>query len=224
MRALNVNKENFMTTQLHMQVQVNRDGVVNRRSFLRSVAASAAGVGLMGTLAAHAQELRRRQMSCILLFMNGGPSQFETFDPKPGHTNGGPTEAINTAVNGIRIADSWTQVAREMGSIALVRSMNNREGEHQRATYLMKTGYLPVGGVRFPSIGSLVASEIGPRDFDLPHFVQIGGRGLGGAINSGFLPMQFAPFAVGDPNNMPANVTLPGGTDQARFSRRISLM
>src|SRR5437867_4467873 len=83
----------------------------------------------------------------------------------------------------------------------------NREGEHQRATYLMKTGYLPVGGVRFPSIGSLVASEIGPRDFDLPHFVQIGGRGLGGAINNGFLPMQFAPFGVGNPNQMPANTT-----------------
>ncbi len=213
-----------MTLQTHMQVQVNRDGVVSRRTFLRSVAVGAAGMGLLPTLAAHAQELRRRQMSCILLYMNGGPSQFETFDPKPGHANGGPTLAINTATTGIRIADSWPLLAREMGSIALVRSMNNREGEHQRATYLMKTGYLPVGGVRFPSIGSIVASEIGPRDFDLPHFVQIGGRGLGGAINNGFLPMQFAPFGVGNPNQMPANTTLPGGTNRERFDRRLNLM
>ena len=101
-----------MTTQTHMQVQTNRDGVVSRRTFLRSVAAGAAGMGLMETLAAHAQELRRRQMSCILLFMDGGPSQFETFDPKPGHANGGPTKAIDTAVPGIRIADSWTQRRR----------------------------------------------------------------------------------------------------------------
>src|SRR5271155_4669366 len=132
-----------MTTQSIMHVQVNKDGVYNRRTFLRSAAvAGAAGLGLFDTLAANADWLRRRQMSCILLFMNGGPSQFETFDPKPGHTNGGPTLAFDTAVSGIRVADSWPQVARQMRDIALVRSMNNREGEHQRATYLMHTGYL----------------------------------------------------------------------------------
>jgi hypothetical protein len=213
-----------MTTQTHMQVQVNRDGVVSRRTFLTSVAAGAAGFGLMQTLSAHAQELRRRDMSVILLFMNGGPSQFETFDPKPGHANGGPTQAIDTAVNGIRIADSWPLLAREMRDVALIRSATNREGEHQRATYLMKTGYLPVGGVRFPSIGSLVASEIAPREFDLPHYVQIGGGGFGGTINNGFLPMQYAPFRVGNPNQMPANTTLPGDTNRARFDRRLNLM
>src|ERR1051326_3804581 len=117
-----------MTLQNLMHVQTNRDGVVSRRPFLRSVAAGVAGLGLMETLTAHAQELRRRQMSCILLFMNGGPSQFETFDPKPGHANGGTTQAIDSAVNGIRIADSWPQVGREMRDISLIRSMNNREG------------------------------------------------------------------------------------------------
>ena len=213
-----------MTTETLMQVQTTRNGVVSRRTFLRSIAAGAAGLGLMETLAVHAQELRRREMSCILLFMNGGPSQFETFDPKPGHANGGPTQAIDTAVNGIRIADSWTNTAREMGSIALVRSMTNREGEHQRATYVMHTGYLPVGGVRFPSIGSLVASEIAPREFDLPACVQIGGRGFGGNIGSGFLGMQYSPFQVGDANQMPANVTLPGDTTRGRFDRRLNLM
>jgi hypothetical protein len=188
------------------------------------VAAGAAGLGLVETLTAHADELRRRQMSCILLFMNGGPSQFETFDPKPGHTNGGPTQAIDTAAGGIRIADSWPQVAREMRDIALIRSMNNREGEHQRATYLMHTGYLPLGGVRFPGIGSIVANELGPRDFDLPHFVSVGGRGFAGNLGSGFLPTQFAPFNVGSPEQMPANVTLPTDTNRARFDRRLNLM
>ncbi|MSQ93306.1 MAG: DUF1501 domain-containing protein [Gemmataceae bacterium] len=214
-----------MTTQSFMQVKTNRDGVYSRRTFLRSVAAGAAGLGLMESLAVHAQELRRREMSCILLFMNGGPSQFETFDPKPGHTNGGPTLAIDTATNGTRIADSWTNVAREMNDIALIRTATNREGEHQRASYLMHTGYLPLGGIRFPTIGSVVASEIGRRDFDLPHFVQIGGRGFGGSsLGSGYLPMQFAPFAVGNPNQMPANVTLPGDANQARLDRRLDLM
>jgi hypothetical protein len=213
-----------MTMQSLMHVQTNRDGVVSRRSFLRYVTAGAAGMGLMETLTAHAQELRRRDMACILLFMHGGPSQFETFDPKPGHTNGGPTQSTATAVNGIRIADSWPTVAREMRDIALVRSMNNREGEHQRATYLMHTGYLPLGGVRFPTIGSVVASEIAPREFDLPHFVGIGPRGLGGNINSGFLGMQYAPFSVPNPEQLPNNVQLPAGSDQARFNRRLGLM
>jgi hypothetical protein len=88
----------------------------------------------------------------------------------------------------------------------------------------MKTGYLPVGGVRFPTMGSIVASEIAPRGFDLPHFVQIGGRGLGAGLGSGFLGMQYAPFFVGDANQMPANVTLPGDSTQARFGRRLDLM
>lgn len=214
-----------MSMQSLMHVQTNGAGVVSRRHFLRSVAAGAAGAGLLGwkeALAAQAPELRREGKACILLFMRGGPSQFETFDPKPGHANGGPTQAIDTAVEGIRLAEGWTNVAREMRSIALIRSLTNREGEHQRATYQMHTGYVPLAAVRYPSIGSIVASEIAPRDFDLPHFVSVGNRFS--TIGSGFLGMQFAPFVVGNPNQMPANVELPGGTNQGRFDRRLNLM
>jgi uncharacterized protein (DUF1501 family) len=170
-----------------------------------------------------AEQLRRRGMACILLFMRGGPSQFETFDPKPGHANGGPTQAIDTSVSGIRIAEPWTNTARQMQHIALVRSMTNREGEHQRATYQLHTGYIPAGGIKHPSIGAIVASEIGPEDFDLPHFVSIGGFG-GGAIGSGFLGARYAPFAVANPTRMPANVTLPPGIAGNRYNRRIDLL
>src|ERR1035438_5217650 len=90
-----------MTMQTLMHVQTNGDGVFSRRTFLRSAAVGAAGLGLFDTLTAHAQELRRREMSCVLLYMAGGPSQFETFDPKPGHANGGPTQAIAPAGHGI---------------------------------------------------------------------------------------------------------------------------
>jgi hypothetical protein len=211
-----------MSLQTLMQVQTSADGVVSRRTFLRRAAAGAAGLGLFETLTAHAQELRRRDMACILLFMRGGPSQFETFDPKPGHANGGSTQAIDTAVNGIRLAAGWTNVAREMRDIAIIRSMNSREGEHQRAVHQMHTGYLPAGGVRFPNIGAVVASEIGPRDFDLPHFVSIGNRFF--TIGSGFLGMQYAPFIVENANQMPNNVQLPAGTSQARLDRRLNLM
>src|SRR5262249_16963477 len=161
-----------MALQSLTLVQTNRDGVISRRSFLRPVAAGGAGLGVLGwkdAVALQAQELRRQGRACMLLFMRGGPSQLETFDPKPGATTGGPTQATETAAQGVRIADSWPNIARAMNDIALIRSMTNREGEHQRATYQMHTGYVPTGGVRFPSIGSTVAPQIAPRASPLPH-------------------------------------------------------
>src|SRR4051794_34199458 len=81
-----------MTTHTLMHVQTNRDGVVSRRTFLRTLGAGAAlgAIGWKDALTLRAQELQQRGMACVLLFMRGGPSQFETFDPKPGHANGGP--------------------------------------------------------------------------------------------------------------------------------------
>ncbi len=213
-----------MTTQSLMQVVTNRDGVLSRRTFLRTLAAGAATAGVLGfkdAMTLHAEELRKQGLSCILMFMRGGPSQFETFDPKPGHANGGPTKAIDTSVPGIQVAENWPKVAEAMKHITLIRSMSNREGEHQRATYQMQTGYLPAGGIRHPTLGSLVAKELGPKDFDLPHFVSIGGRGLS---SFSFLGMRYSAFGVADPNQLPANISLPAGVPDSRFNRRVGLM
>src|SRR5262249_24485631 len=93
-------------------VRMNADGVISRRSFLTS-----AGVGALGfaeAVKASAPLLRKQGMACILLFMNGGPSQSETFDPKPGTKTGGETKDTATAVAGIHIADTWPKVAKQM--------------------------------------------------------------------------------------------------------------
>jgi len=178
-----------------LHVNTAREGL-GRRAFLKTVAVGAtASLGWREAIALHADELRRREMSCILLFMRGGPSQFETLDPKPGHAYGGPTQAIDAKFRGVRLAERWTKLADEMESVAIIRSMRNREGEHQRAEYQMHTGYIPAGGVRFPTLGSLVSSEIAPKDFSLPHFVTVGGRG--GNIGPGFLGQAFAFHAMG---------------------------
>jgi len=214
-----------MTLQSLMHLQTNSMGVVSRRSFLRSLAVGAAGYGMLGwkdTLTLHAEELRKKGMACILLFMRGGPSQFETFDPKPSTEHGGPTNAIDTAVSGIQIAEGWSNTAKVLNDIALIRSMTNKEGEHQRATYQMHTGYVPTGSVKYPSIGSIVASELGPQNFDLPHFVSIGNRAA--TIGSGFLGMHVAPFVVSNPTQMPSNVALPQGVNDGRFGRRVGLL
>jgi hypothetical protein len=204
-------------------IQTGQDGVISRRSFLRNVSIGTAGViGFKEALTLQADELRKRGMACILLFMQGGPSQMETFDPKPGHANGGPTKAIDTAVSGIHIAEHWTNTAKQMKDIALIRSMTNKEGEHQRASYQLHTGYVPAGGIKHPSIGSLVASELGPEDFDLPHFVSI--RAAGALIGSGFLGAKYAPFGVANPGQMPSNSLLPGGVTAGRYNRRLDLL
>jgi len=121
-----------------------------------------------------AETLRRENRAMILLWMAGGPSQFETFDPKPGTENGGPTEAIDTAVSGIRIAQDWPQTAKMMDEIAIIRSMTNKEGSHPRATYQMHTGYIPSGSVKHPGLTSCIAHQIADPQLALPSVVSIG--------------------------------------------------
>jgi hypothetical protein len=209
-----------------LHVQTNRDGVVNRRAFLRTVGAGVAVAGTLGwkeAVTLQAEELRKQGLGCILLFMNGGPSQFETFDPKPGVSNGGPTKAISTAAPGIQIADNWPNIAKQMKDIALIRSMTNKEGAHPRAVYQLHTGYVPAGGVQHPAFGALAAKELGLPDFDLPYFVSIGNR-FNNTTGAGFLGMKYAPFIVADATRMPNNSQLPAGVSNERFSRRLDLM
>jgi hypothetical protein len=215
--------------QALMQVRTGGEGVLSRRTFLRSVAAGAAlgALGWKEAVAVRAEELRRRGMACVLLFMNGGPSQFETFDPKPGTETGGPTKAIPTAAGGIQIAEGWKNVAGVMKDVALIRSMTNKEGAHPRAQYQLHTGYLPSGNVKYPSLGSVVANELGKDRGDLPAFVSIGGGGplsTASSIGSGFLGMSVAPFLVANPLRMPGNVTPPGGVSEERFGRRLGVL
>src|SRR5215203_5195822 len=95
--------------QHHTQVAVHRGRVVGRRDFLKQSAAlslAASALNWTDVIAAQAEELRSRGMACILLWMQGGPSQFETFSPKPGHDNGGATKAISTSVAGVEISEN----------------------------------------------------------------------------------------------------------------------
>jgi hypothetical protein len=209
---------------LKMKVAMDGRGVLSRRGFLRGVGLGAAGlsaVSFTDLMALRADELRRRQMACIVLWMAGGPSQFETFDPKPDHDNGGGTPTIETAIPGVRIAKGWEKTAAVLNEIALIRSMTNKEGNHQRATYQMHTGYAPVGSVKHPNFGSVVAAELGDPKADLPSIVSIGAGGFGN-IGAGLLGPAYEPFLVQNPLQPPANVTIP--VSEERFTRRLGLM
>ena len=206
-----------------VKVTMNGQGVVGRRGFLGGIALGAAGltaVSFTDMMALQAEELRKRNMACILLWMAGGPSQLETFDPKPGTEHGGDTKAIETAVPGIKIAHGWEHTALAMRDIALVRSMTNKEGNHQRATYQLHTGYSPSGTVKHPNIGCCVANELGDPKFDLPHIVSIGGATVG----AGMLGVALEPFVVQDPGKPPANAAPAAGVNRNRFARRLNLL
>jgi hypothetical protein len=180
-----------------------RYGRLSRRDWLRLSSAGFVGSSLSGwieALANHPDTPAQRKRSCILLWMNGGPSQTDTFDLKPGHANGGPYKEIATSVPGIRVSEHLPKIAKHMHRMAPVRSMSTKEGDHGRATYLLRTGYLPVGSIQYPGIGSLIAKELGDTQAELPNVVSVAPFRVfnPAAYGAGFLGPQYAPLVVGE--------------------------
>jgi hypothetical protein len=176
---------------------------LTRRDWLRLTAAGIVGYSMSGwleRLAAATGPDPKRRRSCILLWMNGGPSQMDTFDLKPGHANGGPYKPIETSVTGIQISEHLPKIARHMQHMAILRSMASKEGDHGRASFLLRTGYLQQGPVQYPTLGSLLSKELGDEKSELPNFVSIAPYRFFNqdAYGPGFLGPQYAPLIVGD--------------------------
>jgi hypothetical protein len=159
----------------------------SRRELLKLLAAGVGGASLsgwLGPLAAAAQQQqqalaqgRARAKSCILLWMDGGPSHVDTFDPKPeaGADIHGDLGAIGTSVPGIQIGEKFPQLAKLMQHGAILRGMSTAEADHGRARVYMHTGYRPgAGGITYPGLGSTVSDELARPDSPLPNFVVTG--------------------------------------------------
>jgi hypothetical protein len=180
----------------------NLQAIWSRRHFLR-VGAAACTVSLsgwMGRLAYAAGGDPQRKRSCILLWLNGGPATIDLWDLKPGHANGGPYKEIATKAPGLKIGEHLPKLADWGDRLAVIRSMRTKEGDHSRAAYLVRTGNLPLGGIEFPTLGSLVAKELCREGADLPPFVSIAPQRFL-AQNShtpGFLGPQYAPLFVAE--------------------------
>jgi hypothetical protein len=196
---------------------------LSRRQWLRLSAAGVVGFSASGwleTLAADTANHPQRHRSCILLWMNGGPSQMDTFDLKPGHANGGPYKEISTAVPGIKISEHLPKIAKHMERMVLVRGMSTKEGDHGRASFLMRTGYLPQGPIEYPSLGALVAKELGNDRSDLPSFVSIAPYRLfnPSAYGAGFLGPTCAPLVVGE-----GGVPMPGQPGDNNYEQTLKV-
>lgn len=184
--------------------------LLSRRDLLKLSAAGVTAFSASGWLEAFANENAnnpQRRRSCILLWMNGGPSQIDTFDLKPGHANGGPFRETQTNVEGVRISEHLPRIARHMDKMAIIRSMSSREGDHGRGTFLMHTGYLPQGPIQYPTMGSFLAKELGDPEHPLPNFVSIAPyrQFSPAAFAPGYLGPQYAPLLVGDITNLAFN-------------------
>src|SRR5262245_59357143 len=188
---------------------------LNRRGFLTLAGLSwLTPVGQL--LAQQAERSREPARSLILIWLAGGPSQLETFDPHPGKKIAGGTKSISTAVKGIELAEGFEQLAGQMESVAIVRSMVSKEGDHERGTYLMKTGYRPDPTVEHPSIGAICCHELPVGRPDIPRHISI----LTGRwpTRGGFLGGEFDAFQADDPKgklpDVTAQVTGPRDTDR----------
>lgn len=183
-----------------------RTQTLSRRDWLRLSSLGELGgsaSGWLPQLAAQTGKDPKRKRSCILLWMPGGPSQIDTFDPKPGEATGGTFKAINSAVSGIQVGEHLPKIAQQMKHLAVVRSMSTKEGDHARAMYLLRTGNLPMEPLQYPSIGALLSKELGNPNAAIPNFISIGARrGLSdGGFGSGYLGPDYAPLLVGSSDN-----------------------
>jgi hypothetical protein len=195
---------------------------VSRRGFLGALAAGTAAFAADMTALevfrepALAGELKKGQKRCILLWLAGGSSQLETWDPKPGAPTGGPFRAIPTAVAGVHLSELMPQMAQRMKHTCIVRSLNTRNGDHGGASKLMMRGRRDEPALKYPDLGAVLARELGRADSKVPDYVAFyfATEGRGAAPGSaGFLGARYAPMELYH-GMMPENLRrLPGVSD-----------
>jgi uncharacterized protein (DUF1501 family) len=194
---------------------------LSRRHFLRAgaVSTTVSMSGWLGKLAMAAEASKTKpKRSCILLWMNGGPSTIDLWDLKPGHENGGPYREISTTAPGLKISEHLPRIAMHGDRLAILRGMSTKEGDHARGTYLMRTGQLPgAAGIQYPSIGSLVSKELGDPKAELPNFLSIAPQRFFAqdAFGPGFLGPVHAPLIVGEGQGFNNNMTPANQIDEA---------
>lgn len=179
----------------------NNKSLLDRRTMMQQF-----GLGLLGTscagwlpsLAAQVADDPSRRRHCILLWMNGGPSQTDTFDMKPEHNNGGEFKEVATSVPGLRFSEHLPLLGAHADQLAIVRSVSTKEGDHARGTHLVRTGHAPMGDVAHPSIACSLSKEMTTAGAKLPSYVSVVPRPeiSPASFGPGFLGQRYAPAIV----------------------------
>jgi hypothetical protein len=181
---------------------------LSRRRWMGLAGLGALGLGGgLGTLARALSQpsTPADHRAVILLWLDGGPSQLETFDPHPGTAIAAGTRAIETAAPGIQLAEGLDRLAEQMRDVSLVRSLVSKEGDHERATYYVKNGYRLDPTMVHPSLGAIVCDQLPAEGMEIPRHVSI----LPGRwpARGGFLGASLDAFKIGDPQGRLPDVT-----------------
>jgi hypothetical protein len=204
---------------------------LSRRSFLGAAAtAGAAVIGadmtrLEAMAAPIASDLKKKGKRVILLWLAGGSSQLETWDPKPGAATGGPFRAIPTAVPGVHISELMPQMAKRINNTCIIRSLNTRNGDHGGGAKLMMRGRMDEPNLKYPDLGAVLARELGQADSKVPDYVTFytatEGRGMAPGA-SGFLGARYAPMEL-TTDMIPPNLRKLDGITEMDHQQRADL-
>jgi len=203
----------IFSTMLHPHFCGSSAHDLSRRSFLRHLGGAAvavSGIGAVHSFAAPSlnDTLKAQGKSVILIWLAGGASQLETWDPKPGRPTGGPFAAIPTSVPGVHISELMPQMAKRMKDICVIRSLNTKNADHGGGAQLMMRGRLDEAALRYPDMGAVIARELGRADSKVPDYVSFytatEGRDSSKQAAS-FLGAQYAPMKLAE-SMMPPNL------------------
>ncbi|MEZ6141629.1 MAG: DUF1501 domain-containing protein [Zavarzinella sp.] len=199
---------------------------LSRRSILQgSLLAGGMAFGGFGSLfgTANAQEAKKKSKNVILLFMSGGPSQFETWDPKTGAPTGGPHLNIQTTIPSYRMDEYMPNLARLADKMAIIRSMTSELGDHMEAHYFAQTGLPPINVFASPPHWLSVCAQQRPAEDRLPTYVMLGQQSGGNLANPGpgFLGPKYqalvCPGGGKGPQDLPQVI---GDADRLKFQQR----
>lgn len=195
--------------------------VLSRRSFLGGAAGGLGALTLGGLVQpAAASALASSQKRVLVVWLSGGLSQLESWDPKPGAVTGGPFQAIPTSVPGIHISELLPHTARLMHHLALVRGINTRENNHSKGAYFMQTGRREEPAMKYPYLGAACSRLLNPDDNPLPGHIHITPRAGGNKQDAAFLGPRHASVSLND-GKKPDNLLRPEGlTEQVDQKRQ----
>jgi uncharacterized protein (DUF1501 family) len=196
---------------------------LSRRAFLGASAVGMFGLGTAAT-AASTSQLAAGGKRVLVIFLEGGVSQLETWDPKPGTSTGGPFRAIPTSVPGTHICELLPETATRMHRLALIRGVNTQDDDHGRGRTIMLTGRKPDPALEYPELGAVAAKLLGDSGQSLPGHILILPNGGGGfnKQDAAFLGPQFASVSLGD-GRPPADLNRPADLKDAADRQREAL-
>jgi hypothetical protein len=201
---------------------MNGMDVLNRRDFMKRSGLSSIGLGLYQAIcradwaASKGSAPPSSHRSLIILWLDGGPSQLETFDPHPGKRISGPTKAIDTSLSGVQFAASLPRLAEKMDQMSVIRSVVGTESDHARARYLLKTGYPISASLVHPLLGCICSAHLPPNECALPGYISMMSDF---PAQAGYLGERFNPYGIQDPKDPLQNLGSRVPSD--RLARRI---